>query len=613
MAKTPYTAVSIAIKQVGTQPNAIAKTSYIGHRTVISPATQLSRLVPAPNYPTLDLYKTFEMPTLANGDEAMSYMKNLGFTVNYGIQFSLSLPAPTAVILGATGTNLVTLQYNYKPQGFSQLLNISMAGTVTQGANTGTLKSASITGTTSFLYNIVINTTDVYTTGAVLSITAINYSISRPDPARTEEICMMMYYAYSEIPNLDSTQQPTFYLNVLSPDDVYGPSALPIDLAVEPSTVIVNGDGTVTLIFNTAPANFGRLPITALGASTVTQSTSLATGTIVSTGDGPTQNSVEILVTDVTGTFSTTTTENISIVLDSTQTVFEFLNTVSLSGIVSPYEITTVNDIKYTQFLSAINTFNNQFQGENGKFYVAGYMGITSIARQQLSNLPKFNSQYIHNVYFPFSKKLGDITQTAAMITAAYSVPLANNPIPFNPVNNYAFSSILPSVDKTQYLTKGVTGDVEAVLQLGSIPIAVNAEGKAYIVRAVTSLLDVPGTTIPDDELYPITTWQSISYVRLSIYTACTAILQSNVKKTPAVRARLRGQVIATLRTLESLGIIQNVTDFLPFILVSDNPTDATALDISVPAQIIPELSSITANVGIYSSLLSVSLSLGAA
>lgn len=607
MARTPNISIKEKISQAGTLPNPIASNLIIGHRKAITGSLQ--PLKPKPGFSTVNFYKPFLMPQLANGDEAMGYMESLGFTVNYGIANSLTLPEPEAIIINSDGTT--TLQWNtFEPNGFQTLIGIALQGTVTQDTASGTLVTASVVGTTTFTYNLILKDVDgSFSTSSSQNVvvSAINYSINRPDPSRTEEICMNVYYAFSEVQNLDSTQQPIVYLSVLSDrDTTYAPNSASLTLAA-PDEVVVSGS-TVQLLWDSIPNNWAYVPQGTLGNTTLTQTTSAATGVVVQQVINPIAGGVGIQLNDVDGTFNTTNT--ITMVLDATQNLFEFVGNIPLSGVVDCYEFGTggVLTTNNQTFITNINTLNGQYEVENGKFYVAGYSANLSIPRTLKNTLPLINNQFIQPIYLPYSPKIGDVPQSASMIAAAYSMPLANNPAPFNPLNGYTFSSIWVTADTSQWLSKGVTKDSETVLDLGWNPLCINQQQQAYIVRAITSLVTIPGTPIPDEEFFPATTWQSIGYVKLSIYQATQLILSQNVKKTPGVISAIKGAIVNALVVLEQQGILQNVKAFIPYVTVLNNPNDASGLITNIPIQVIPELSEIQNNVNIYSSLLNVPL-----
>src|SRR6185312_736712 len=128
--KTPHISIRSAIESPAALPTLQQVVACIGHRSLIDGAAQLSPLTPAPGYPQLQYFQPFTMPPLGSGNEALSYMKSLGFTVNYGLSGSLLFPAPSSIVTNVNGT--VTLNYAAQPQNYNLLLQSGFTANITQ-------------------------------------------------------------------------------------------------------------------------------------------------------------------------------------------------------------------------------------------------------------------------------------------------------------------------------------------------------------------------------------------------------------------------------------------------------------------------------------------------
>jgi hypothetical protein len=280
-------------------------------------------------------------------------------------------------------------------------------------------------------------------------------------------------------------------------------------------------NGNTAIYFATTPANFGITPLVTLGNTLISKDTSnngtLVSGTLAQVLPGITADGVGIELKDVVGEF--TTGNVVSITLDSTQDVFSLLTSAKQYP-VSPYEIVAEADItsptsKFIPLFNYLNKANAPTSVNNSSFFAMGVVSNISTPKPQVGNLPVFDTgtsspvgaEYITGAYYPYIRKLGDYPLTAAMVASSYAGIIACNDIPFNPVNNVSLK--LPVVaDLTTVLND--LSSITTVINLGWTPLAVNSKSQAYIVRAVTGLLYLPGSEAPDTEYFPVTDWQII-------------------------------------------------------------------------------------------------------
>lgn len=606
--KVPSVIISEQIKQTSNAPSPIRSLMLIGHRTPVGGS--LPPLTPAAGFQSPSLYTPYQLdPTyLSDPNTAMTYMQKLGFTVNFGISGSLTLAAPNTVTVNVDTS--VTLTWNTQPVGWSVLVGAtSIQGAVVQGSASGTLFSVSTTG---FSITVTSVTGTFATTGAVV-INYINTGIGRPDPARTEEICMMVYYAVSQlVPSATLTlagnaalQPPTISICLLSDKDTtFNPNPTPISLPA-PSTV-VSITGGVQLFWNTVPSNWAYVPTSALGASEISQATSLAQGTIVqqvSPGLSP-GSAVGLQLSNVTGTFNTTNV--LSMVLDGSFTIFENFNQY-YNYVVSPYEIATSTqyNTNYIEFVNYINEVNAATATADQLFGTLGIYAVLSIPNSLYSTVYQPNTPFMSGKFYYYSPSLGDIPQTAAMVAADYGCQIAQGVAPFNPYNGLPSPAVAVSSNQNTYAQRQ---DQQNILSVGFTPTGVNNQGQAYTVRAVTTMLTLPGTPVPDVEFFPVTTWQIIFYYKYYLWNKLSGTQFQRQRMSGSVITAARGAVVASLDDFQSGGMFENVASYIPFVMVMQDETNPSQLDIQIPAQVIPELAIINAGVNIYSSLLNLSV-----
>lgn len=617
--KSPTIQLKNVIQATGTTPNASSNVLLIGHREYFSPDTYLKPLTPSSGYPTVQFYHPFPLPLSQMGspDQAMSYMQSLGFTVNYGLSGTVTFIDPTSATVNADLS--VTLTWATKPVGYDTLIGSSVTGTVTQDAATGTLKSVDSSGSA---YAITIkNVTGTFDTANVVSIAYINSALSRPDPNRTEQICMMVYQAVAAM-NLTATTfftptTPYLYLGLLSDRDTgFGPTSGDISL-VKPDDATVNLDDTVYLFWDAVPENFAYVPLQPLGESTITQATSAATGTIVGVISGALNpgSACGVALKDVTGTFDTT--HALTMVLDSTQTVFSLGSSYYFKYVAIPYDIETNTDITttYLQFFTWLTTINQPVAVDSGQCGTFGVFADTLIGVNSFATtLPTdINSNHYVPVYYPYSPLAGEYPQPASQVAAAFCSFIAANGVPYNPQSSMVIPGLLATADRAQWLSPGATGQQEEVLLLGWNPLLIAATLQVFTPRPITGQLTVPGFgTTPDTEFFPVSTQQIVVYFVESVRAAWIAGGFQQQRQTPKALASLRQVTIGVMINFQNKGMFENVSNWIPLVTVVQDTTNPSQLNVTMPIQVIPELASIYGTTQINSSLIQFSTSIGA-
>jgi hypothetical protein len=613
--KTPNISIKTSIQAVGAIPSIQATVVCIGHRNPEGNQTQIAPLAPASGYPQLQYFQPFAMPTFSSGYEALSYMQNLGFTVNYGLSGTLLFPAPNTVTTNTNGT--VTLTYTAMPANYNLLLTSGVSATVTQATSTATGVFASASSTNYSITLSGVTGTFVTTSSDLITLSYINNNLGLPDPNRTEEICMQVFYMYQAMNQIVAGGQynfikPNIVLSVLTDRETSGafaPNPSSVSLGI-PTATAIQTDGSVYIGYATQPANGVYVPLTQLGNSVISQLTSLASGTIL--GVLPPQtiagSNFVIHVGSVTGTFDTT--HAASMVLDSSQSVFVLMDTVPMTAIVNPYNVATNTDVSTNQaaFFQYIVNANQPTEVEKGHFGVFGVFTNTTISPQQMSTLPNnVNYNWYAPVYYPYAPLVGEYPQTAAMIAAAYAVFMSCNSAPYNPMSLVTIPGVLSSANIQNRVVYGLTGSTasEIALQLGWSPLCVNASGQVFAARLVTGQITVPGSGVIDEEFFPVSTWQIVAYFQQQLYVDLLLAGVKQIRMTPQSLTKIKGVVIATMMNFQNLGMFENVAALSKLVTVQQSNIPDTVI-IQVPITVIPELASANVQVGLISSLISV-------
>lgn len=615
--KTPNVSIRTSILQPAALPSIQATIACVGHRTLENSESQLPPLTPAPGYPQLQYYQPFTMPPLGSGYQALSYMQNLGFTVNYGLSGTIIFPAPTSVVINANST--VTLTFSTQPMNYNLLLQTGFSATITQATSTatGVFLSAS---TSVFAITLgSITGTFVTTSADTLSLAYINSNLGLPDPNRTEEICMQVFYMYQAINDIKGGSQynfitPGVVLSVLTDRETSGsfaPNATPLAMGT-PSTASVQTDGSVYLGWTSAPANSGYVPLTSLGNSALTQATSLATGTVIAVLAPYTISGCAFVVHvgPVTGAYDTT--HAVNLVLDASQTVFVLIDNTPFTCIVNPYNVATNTDINtnQAQFFNYIASVNQPSEVEHGHFGVFGVFANTTILAQSAGqSLPTaVNNNWYAPVYYPYVPNVGEYPQSAAVIAAATAAFFSCNSAPYNPQSLLVIPGILSSANIQNRISYGVSGiaSSEVILDLGWSPLCVNASGQVFPARLITGQTTLPGTNVTDIEFFPLTIWQTVTLYQQQLYVALIAAGVKQLRQSDQILTKIKGVVIGTMQNFQTLGMFENVAVLAKEVTVTQSNIPDTII-IQSPITVIPELASANVQVGLISSEFSTS------
>ncbi len=230
---------------------------------------------PQPNY-----YDPILLPSFSNGVSALNYLANYGIQFSMGIDFVLSLPAPTTV---TSSNSLTTLTWSIIPSGFTQLVGFALSGTLSQASpssvNGNVYSARIITGVATLVVYGTVAFVTAGSSGGVLTLTGVN-NVNYPDPDATDPIALMVWDFYQTALSAFNSPNgaPAAYISILTDrDNTINPVSTPIVLGNP--TAVTTGT-TSTLTYPTSTGGLGYLPTTSLGNSTVTQTATLPSDSI---------------------------------------------------------------------------------------------------------------------------------------------------------------------------------------------------------------------------------------------------------------------------------------------------------------------------------------------
>ena len=104
-----------------------------------------------------------------------------------------------------------------------------------------------------------------------------------------------------------------------------------------------------------------------------------------------------------------------------------------------------------------------------------------------------------------------------------------------------------------------------------------------------------------------LSTWQIVAAFQQNLYVALLAAGIKQRRMTPLIISSVKGVCIGLMVTFQTLGMFENVEVLAEFVIVQQSLTAPDTLVIDIPATVVPELASANVQVGLISSLISLS------
>ena len=182
------------------------------------------------------------------------------------------------------------------------------------------------------------------------------------------------------------------------------------------------------------------------------------------------------------------------------------------------------------------------------------------------------------------------VPEIAACVAAALAN--SNDPaVPFNGTN-------LPGLKPVEDQFKLTWERTEAALQHGVCMIAIGADGVPEIVRAMSTYQANPDSGDPDDIVADINGALTLDYTRKVVRIA----VRRNGRRKNTIRERknLRSLILVELIKLEDAEILQNVRERANELLVLEDKTDRTRVNVQIPADWVRGMHVIAATLDVY-------------
>lgn len=309
----------------------------------------------------------------------------------------------------------------------------------------------------------------------------------------------------------------------------------------------------------------GILPVSAAAVAGVVTCTALYTGV-----NG---NDIEVSVEDIglTGLTSVTAADAVPGVgtVDPTTALANSLATFYEMKALANHTATDVTDgIAHlaSAWAPAAKRWTFLFLGETGTLGVANTLSSAA------------NSERFAIVSYEGSPSLpGEIAMATATAIAARSLPNYNwdgEELPlFQPIDSLVYTDT----------------EIESALAAGSTPLAPNDNrSQTTIVRMITTKTLEGGS--PFERAKDLATIRGLVFVTRQLDVVAVQKFGKGVNKSARVIKRIRSEFYLTLKTLEAIGVVQNVDALFPQLIVENDAVVATRAVASIPESIIPNL-----------------------
>jgi hypothetical protein len=586
-------------------------------------------LAPTVGYPRYEFYKTYKLPAKYLNDPfgALSYFDLCGFTVGYGYTYTETLLNAAAVdITTYAASDNVIVYYTASSALIAPMVGAAVTGTFddTTQSVTGTFVSAAVgtfvnpPNTTAGTYDsyVILHSSSFATVAAAdtIVITFTNAGLLTPDPTQTDPFLMNMYQTLQAalIPiNANSTvATPNVWFSLLPQAGVSGyfGATASAETLTGCTSVGSLASGNQQIIFALPSLNANLVPLSPLGATTITQATSLASGTVSSASING--GNLVVQMTGVTTAF--VDTDVCTLHLDATQTIFTFQQALfanqnlSLQQLPCIYPILSNTNLTttYLPIFTYVAALNEPATAQNGQAICqVPFANITIALNLAATTLPSAtNSWQYEPIYYPYVPQVGDLPLTTGQLACAYAMVVGSNVAPLNPQAGVVINGLPVLANTANYVSTQINGIADQVMQLGWNVIAVNNNQQAYVVNPLTGQTTLPGLPTPDVEFFYEYVWQTVDYLRKGITLICQGIGLGQVRQTSSVIATLKAQIISFMLDMQTQGMLLNVAQNEAYLTIVQDPTNPLGIDIGVPTQIVPGLEDIYYTLNIFSS-----------
>lgn len=169
-------------------------------------------------------------------------------------------------------------------------------------------------------------------------------------------------------------------------------------------------------------------------------------------------------------------------------------------------------------------------------------------------------------------------------VAAGYASEIATEQDPAMPLDTLPIAGL----DATPASAWPSKTEIELALWNGLTPLKVGAGSVVQIVRAISTYL-VNATGVADPSLLDITTIRTMDYSALAWKTRME-LRFPRAKNNDKTATKVRSELLDVAYELQTAEIIENVDTYKANMLVEQDLQDATALDASIPCNVVPGL-----------------------
>ncbi|MBK0062384.1 MULTISPECIES: phage tail sheath C-terminal domain-containing protein [unclassified Acinetobacter] len=182
------------------------------------------------------------------------------------------------------------------------------------------------------------------------------------------------------------------------------------------------------------------------------------------------------------------------------------------------------------------------------------------------------------------------LSEIAASVAAAF----ADSNDPAVPFNNYNLPGLNPVEPQYDLLNERI----EAALSAGVCMLRTGPDGVPEIIRAICTYQNNAETGEPDGLLPDINGALILDYVRKVVRAAVRA--NGRRKNTARERKNLRSLILVELLKLEEAEILQNVRERANELVVAEDTTDRSRVNVKIPADWVRGMHVIAAQLDVY-------------
>jgi phage tail sheath gpL-like len=244
--------------------------------------------------------------------------------------------------------------------------------------------------------------------------------------------------------------------------------------------------------------------------------------------------------------------------------------------------ISTLADSGNLTKIKTMNTFVNNPNNNGNQITVYGYTDQIGTFANAETLAGTMNSGTMTEGYVNYAS--GNLAKPEPYkIGARYAAVLASTSDPVVPYDGLVVAQDAPAVpDRFTWTQK------QDLLSNGVTPLAVVPGDELAIVRAIsTYTLNSQGA--PDPTLLDINTMRTMFFVRSQVRTRLTNVFRGAKLNARTMRL-MKPEVLDVLYNLQNAEIVQNVAKYESAVLVEQDLSDVTRVDISVPTNIISGL-----------------------